>query len=409
MAAAENASTTDDSGVDRLDDPVAGEVRDPYPEYAQLREHSPVIRQESIFEGAKPSYVVYRHADVTRVLRDGDTFSSTIIGEGMAEVWGRKIIVGMDAPEHQRHRALVSVAFRQRTLARWEETLVKRVVHDLIDQFIDRGRVDLVSAYTFAFPAKVIAGVLGLPEEDYRQFQEWALGIINVASNWDRAVQCSGELRGYLARIVDQRREDTRDDLVSDLVTAELDGEKLDDEEIFSFLRMLLPAGIETTFRSSGNLLHLLLTHPEQLEAVRTDRSLIPAAIEEGLRYESPILVTPRVTTKEVSLSGVEIPAGSAVIAMLGSANRDSNAYDDPEAFDILRDPKQHVSFGTGPHLCLGMHLARMETRVALNALFDRLPDVGLDQDEAQRVDAHIHGSGLFRSPTCLPVVWNQA
>jgi cytochrome P450 len=404
----DDGPTTDDAGSDAFDDPVVGEVRDPYPDFVHLREHSPVVREESIFEGAAASYVVYRHADVMRVLRDGETFSSAVIAEGMGEVWGRKIIVGMDEPEHHRHRALVSVAFRQRTVARWEESLVGRVVDELIDQFIDRGRVDLVKEFTFPFPAKVIAGVLGLPEEDYRQFQRWAVGIINVARDWDRGVQCAGELRAYLEGIVDERRRDPRDDLVTDLVTAELDGEKLDDEEIFSFLRMLLPAGIETTYRSSGNLLYLLLTHPELLEAVRADRSLVPQAIEEGLRYESPVLLTLRVTTKATSLSGVEIPAGTVVTSMLASANRDPEAHDNAETFDILRDPLQHVSFGTGPHLCLGMHLARMETRVALNALFDRLPNLRLDEEEAQRVDAHIHGDMLFRSPTSLPVVWDR-
>jgi cytochrome P450 len=395
------------SDFDDFDDTATGGIRDPYPEFAHLREHSPVTIQESTFEGSAPSYVVYRHADVTRVLRDGETFSSAPIAEGMAEVWGRKIIVGMDAPDHQRHRALVSLAFRQRALARWEESLVKRVVDDLIDHFSDRGRVNLVTEYTFPFPAKVIAGVLGLPEDDYRQFQRWAVGIINVASNWDHAVRSAGELRDYLAGIVEQRRVEPRDDLVTDLVTAELDGEKLDDEEIFSFLRMLLPAGIETTFRSSGNLLYLLLTHPEQLEAVRADRNLIPAAIEEGLRYETPVLLTPRVTTAETSIGGVALPAGAGVTAMLASANRDPEVYDDPETFDIFRAPRQHLSFGTGPHLCLGMHLARMETRIALNALFDRLPNLRLDHDAAQRVDAHIHGDSLFRSPTALPVVWD--
>jgi cytochrome P450 len=396
----------DDLGMDGLNQPVAGEIRDPYPEFVQLREHSPVVRQESVFEGAPPSYVVYRHNDVMLVLRDHETFSSTVIAEGMGDVWGRKIIVGMDPPEHQRHRALVSVAFRQRTLTRWEESLVGRVVDELIDEFIDRGRANLVSEYTFGFPAKVIAGVLGLPEDDYEQFQRWAIGIINVSRDWERGVQCAGALREYLARIVDERRDDPRDDLVTDLVTAELDGERLDDEEIFSFLRMLLPAGIETTCRSSGNLLYLLLTHGEQLDALRTDRSLIPQAIEEALRYESPVGLTLRVTTKATSISGVDIPEGAVVASMLFSANRDPEAYDNPEQFDIFREPTQHLSFGTGPHLCLGMHLARMETRVALNALFDRLPNLRLDQDEAQRVDAHIHGDTLFRSPTSLPVVW---
>jgi cytochrome P450 len=174
------------------------------------------------------------------------------------------------------------------------------------------------------------------------------------------SVQYSRELRDYLSCVVEERRREPRDDLVTDLVTAELGGEALDDEEIYSFLRMLLPAGIETTYRSSGNLLYLLLTHPEQLDAIRDDRSLIPQAIEEGRRYESPVMITPRVTARPTTISEVEIPAGTIVTSMLGSANRDPEAYENPETFDIFRDPKQHLSFGAGPHLCLGMHLARL-------------------------------------------------
>src|SRR3977135_790822 len=143
-----------------LDAADPGAVRDPYPEFARLRRQSPVLRRDSIYDGAPPSYIVYRHDDVTRVLRDGATFSSAVIADGMREAWGRKIIVGMDAPEHLQHRALVSVAFRQRTLARWGESLVGRVVDELIDQFVDDGRADLVPVFTFTFPAKVISGIL---------------------------------------------------------------------------------------------------------------------------------------------------------------------------------------------------------------------------------------------------------
>jgi cytochrome P450 len=407
MAPTESGRTGEGVG-EFLDAADPGAVRDPYPEFARLRRDSPVLRRDSIYEGGPASFIVYRHDDVTRVLRDGATFSSAVIADGMREVWGRKIIVGMDAPEHHRHRALVSVAFRQSTLARWEDSLVRRVVNDLIDQFIDRGHANLVTEFTFAFPAKVIAGVLGLPEGDYRQFQQWAVGIINISSDWATAVRCSQELRDYLTRIVDERRQDPRDDLITDLVTAELDGEKLDDDEIYSFLRMLLPAGIETTYRSTGNLLYLLLTHPDQLDAVRADRSLIPQAIEEGLRYESPVLITLRVTTTDTSVSGVEIPAGAIVTSMLGSANRDPDAYDNPDTFDIFRDAKQHMSFGTGPHLCLGIHLARMESRLALNALLDRLSGLRLDPNETARLDAHVDGNLLLRSPTALPVVWEH-
>jgi cytochrome P450 len=385
-----------------------GYIRDPYPEFARLREHSPVARQEAAFVGGPPSYVVYSHEGVTKVLRDAATYSSTIITEGMGQVWGPKIIVGMDEPEHHRHRALVSVAFRQRTLARWEESLVGRVIDDLVYGFVEHGEADLVSEFTFAFPAKVISGVLGLPEQDYQQFQRWAVGIISIGRDWDRAIECSNELREYLETIVDARRLRPQDDLISDLVTAELDGEKLDDDEIYSFLRMLLPAGIETTYRSSGNLLFLLLTHPEQLEAVRADRSLVPQAIEEGLRYESPVLLTTRVTTTDTVLGDVEIPAGSSVTPMLASANRDPDAFDNAEAFDVSREATRHLSFGLGPHLCLGLHLARLETRVALNTLLDRLPNLQMDQDRAQRLDVHIGGDTLFRSPNRLPVIWDR-
>jgi cytochrome P450 len=207
---------------------------------------------------------------------------------------------------------------------------------------------------------------------------------------------------------VEERRVTPGADLITDLVSADLDGERLDDEEIYSFLRMLLPAGIETTYRSSGNLLYLLLTHPDQLDAVRTDRSLIPQAIEEGLRYESPILLTPRVATASTELRGVAIPAKTVVTAMVASANRDPEVYDDPETFDIYRNAHQHMSFGTGPHLCLGMHLARLETRVALNALLDRLPGLRLDREAAEKLDAHIQGDSLFRNPTSLPVIWDR-
>jgi cytochrome P450 len=392
-----------------LNGAVGNETRDPYPEFARLRRESPIVRHEPVFEGAPVSFVLYRHADITRVLRDGVTFSSSVIAQGMRDVWGRRIIVGMDAPEHQRHRALVSVAFRQRTLARWEESLVGRIVNDLIDQFIDRGHVDLVTDYTFEFPARVMSGVLGLPEEDFAQFQRWAIGIITVFRDWDNAIRCSAELTVYLSDIIEARRVEPRHDLITDLVNAELDGAKLDDEEIYSFLRMLLPAGIETTYRSSGNLLHLLLTHPEQLEAIRADRSLLPQAIEEGLRFESPILLTPRFVTTDTELSGVPIPAGSTVTAMVASANRDPAVYPAPETFDIFRDPKQHMSFGTGPHLCLGMHLARMETRIAVDALLDRLPGLRLDADEATRSDVHIQGDSMFRNPTALPITWQLA
>lgn len=388
---------------------IAGDVRDPYPRLAASRDQTPVERVANFLDPTgPPTYLIYRHADVTRLFKDNATFSSSNLRETMGPAMGDFIILGMDEPEHRRHRALVSTAFRQRALARWEEKLVASVVDRLIDGFVDRGQADLVPDFTFLFPSQVVAGVLGLPSEDFRQFQKWAIAIISLHTDWDRGITAAAELKAYLAAILEERRRDPHDDVISDLAQAELDGERLDDEEIFSFLRLLLPAGVETTFRSSGNLLHLLLTHPDQLDAVRNDSSLIPQAIEEGLRLEPPLLLTARVVMHDTELSGVPIPAGSTVTPMLGAANRDPSVFADPDRFDIFRDPHQHISFGHGVHVCLGMHLARMETRVALDRLLERLPNLRHDAARAQRDDAHIHGE-VFRSPTALPVLWDVA
>jgi cytochrome P450 len=395
-------------GFNNFDYRVAGDVRDPYPELAQTRRTTPVLAADAMTldHDGPGAFVVFRYEDVTRVLRENETFSSSVLRDVMGEVMGHEIILGMDEPEHRRHRSLVATAFRQSALARWEESLVQQVVDGLIDQFAARGWAELVGEFTFPFPTKVVAGVLGLPAEDYLQFQQWAVAIITANAEWDRGIVASNALKDYLAVVLEQRRNEPRDDLISELAQASLDGEHLSDDEIFSFLRLLLPAGVETTFRSSGNLLFLLLTHPDQLEAVREDRTLIPQAVEEALRLEPPLLITTRVTTKDTEISGVHIPKGSSVTPMLGAANRDENHYPNPDRFDIFRDPKQHISFGTGPHMCLGMHLARMETRVALSSLLDRLPNLRLDAAAVERDDAHIHGQ-IFRSPTTIPVIWD--
>ena len=387
---------------EHFDNSIAGDVRDPYPELADLRTNTPVLRVGG--EGEAPAmYVVSRYDDVAQVLLDGETYSSSMLTEIMGPAMGDYIILGMDEPEHRRHRALDGTAFRQKMLARWETELVRRVVDELIDRFADAGHAELVRQFTFQFPAQVIGGVLGLSREDFPQFQVWASAIISVNSAWERGIAASTALKEYLAGVLAERRAQPRDDLISDLAVAELDGERLDDEEIFSFLRLLLPAGVETTFRSSGNFIYALLTHPDQLDALRADASLMPQAIEEALRWEPPLLITSRVVTRDTELRGTPIPAGVNVTVMLGAANRDPARYADPDRFDIFRDPKQHISFGHGPHMCLGMHLARMETRVAITALLERLPNLRLDPDAH---DPHIHGQ-IFRSPTSLPVLFD--
>jgi cytochrome P450 len=312
-------------------------------------------------------------------------------------------MLGMDDPQHRRYRGLVSMAFRQKVLAQWEDELIARVAGELVDRFADRGHAELVREFTFPYPTQVIAGILGLPREDYRQFQRWSTAILSFFTKLDEAIAAAQELTEYIAAILVERRRQPRKDLISELAQAELDGERLSDEEIFSFLRLLLPAGVETTFRATGNLLFSLLSNPEQLDAVRNDRDLVPPAIEEALRLETPLLNITRLATKDAVIGEVPVPAGSTVMLMLAAANRDEERHSDPDRYNIFRaDPKPHISFGHGPHACLGLHLARLEMRTALNLLLDRLPDLRLDPNGD---DPHIRGQ-VFRSPTSLPVLF---
>ncbi|MBV8347901.1 MAG: cytochrome P450, partial [Mycolicibacterium sp.] len=256
-----------------------------------------------------------------------------------------------------------------------------------------------VRKFTVEFPTRVISKLLGLPEEDLPAFRKRAIQLISYNIDYKRAFEASAALKEYFLEQIEQRKSKPTDDIIGDLVTAELDGEKLSDEAIYSFLRLLLPAGLETTYRSSGSLFYLLLTHSDQLAAVTADRGLIPRAIEENLRYETPLTTVQRYTTEDTELQGVKIPAQSLVDVCIGSANRDERRWERSEEFDIFRKPLPHISFAAGEHTCLGLHLARLETRVALECILDRLTDIELLCDD----DPHIHGQP-FRSPTALPV-----
>jgi cytochrome P450 len=388
-----------------FDDAVSGDVRDPYTGFAAMQRLGPVQRLETSampHEESKPVFLVYRYDEIAEVLRDNQTFSSSIIINVFGDVFGKHVMLGMDEPEHRRYRSLVSAAFTQRALARRQDELVERVANELIDRFAGRGRAELVREFTFPYPTQIIAGLLGLPREDYPQFQRWSISLLSFTVNRERGIAASKALQEYFAPILAARRQEPRDDLISTLARAEIDGEQLSDDEIYSFLRLLLPAGVETTYRSTGNLLFGLLSNPDQLDAVRSDRSLVPQAIEEAVRWEAPLLTITRVAARDTELAGVAIPAGSAVMPMLGAANHDEERYPEPHRFDIFRAPTPHISFGHGVHVCLGMHLARLEMSVALNLLLDRLPGLRLDPAGD---DPHIRG-GVFRSPTSLPVLF---
>ena len=384
------------------------ECRDPYPEFAAMRAKAGVIEDTApsgamaamLGEGKK-SFIAVSYDAVSEILRDGRIFSSGAYRESMGAVMGPNILV-MDEPEHGRYRRLIQQAFSKKALEVWEEELVHPVVHGLVDAFVDRGSADLVRELTFPFPVHVIAGMLGLPEEDLPWFHARAVDVISVALDPMRGIQGSQQLGEYLTPIIEERRANPGKDLISVLATGELDGQELDNEHVLGFLRLLLPAGAETTYRSSSNLIFGLLSQPDQWQALADDRGLMIQAIEEGLRWEVPLTGIGRLCVEDTEVAGTKIPAGSYIQVLIGAANRDETRWDRADEFDIHRPPRQHMSFAFGPHRCLGMHLARMETKVCLEALLDRLPNLRLDPAAE---DVHITGRA-FRSPRSLPVLF---
>jgi cytochrome P450 len=338
------------------------------------------------------------------VLTHPDTFSSTIYDQIMGPVMGRTLLE-LEGAEHRASRALVSPSFRTALLERWRSELVEVVVHELIDRFAPRGRAELAREFTFAFPVQVIARIMGLPRQDYLRFQRLSIELLNVVYDWDCGIAASASLKAYFTEVLADRRRNPQDDLISTLAESEIDGTRLTDDEIFAFLLLILPAGVETTYRASGNLMVALLTEPALMAGLQADRSMLRGAFEEALRWEPPITTVVRRAVHDCELGGVAIPAGTHVSVSVAAANRDPTRYPDPDRFDPTRRNIAHLTFGGGPHLCLGMHLARMEATVAINALLDRLPDLRLDSNVPA---PHVVGVA-FRSPATLPVEFTPA
>ncbi|MBM3659619.1 MAG: cytochrome P450 [Actinobacteria bacterium] len=387
-----------------------GTVRDPYPVWAELRAQTPVFAgpmselfgidsmDEALLQ--QPPYTPLTFDAVQQVLRDGETFSSSGYADTIGIVFGHSILE-MDEPEHHAYRALIQQAFTRKAMETWEAEIVQPVVDRHIDAFRERGSADLVRELLFPFPVTVIGEMIGLPTDDLPVFHKKAVELISIMTDIEHGLNASAWLYEYFQGIITERRAAPRHDLISVLAQAELDGQQLSDDEIIAFLRLLLPAGAETTYRSSSNLMFGLLSNPDQLAALRDDRSLMPQAIEEGVRWDPPLTSIGRTCTKDTVVEGVLIPAGAPVMVCMAAANRDPSRWDRPDEFDIFREPKQHMSFAFGPHMCLGMHLARMETTVAVNALLD-LPDLRLDPEA---IDVHVSGLA-FRAPSALPVVF---
>jgi cytochrome P450 len=400
--------------TDPHDPPVTldttGEIS-PYPFFEHMRRTEPVFHgaltdNAMLPEELKPDdeWILFGYDGVCQAFRDDRVFTSAGYDKTIGLVMGHTILA-MGGKEHHDHRSLVTKAFRASALARWEPSVIGPVCDRLVDEFRHDGYADLVKALTFEFPTRIIATLLGLPREDLDMFRRLSLDLISIQTDIMAGLNAAAELHSYFLNQVEQRRRNPTNDIIGDLVVAEIDGKKLTDEAIIAFLRLLLPAGLETTYRSSGNLLYLLLTHPEQLAMILADRTLIPAAIEEGIRYESPLTMVMRTTTEDVQVSGCTIPAGAQIDLCVGSANRDETRWANPNAFDIRRPRQPHIAFAGGIHMCLGMHLARLETRVMLNCLLDRVTNLTLATDDGSGDEARIIGL-TFRSPNKLPVIF---
>src|SRR3954470_7574941 len=380
----------------------------PYSMLKELRAKAPVHPgwpEMGVFENPEEGqqiFSTYTFDAVKAVFTDNKTFSTKCY-EAIVRPLQGPTILEMQELEHQVYRRLHEFAFARSSMQRWEAELVRPLVERTVERLRDAERADLVEEVFMPIPVRVIAALIGLPESDVPEFHRLGIQLLGFQADMDTALKAYAQLREYFVGILADRRREPRDDMVTVLAEADIDGVRMSDEQIYGFMRNLLPAGAETTSRSTANLAFGLLTNPDQLAAVVADRSLLPQAIEEGIRWETPLLNFVRQTTRDVEFHGVAIPEGSMVSVNLGSASHDEARWDDPGRFDIFRERKPHIGFGHGAHVCIGMHLARLESTLFFNTLFDRLPGLRLDADAPSPYIAGMH----FRSPPHLKVVWD--
>jgi cytochrome P450 len=387
--------------------PFLPEVQqDPYPYYAYLRQHAPVYQVPGL-----GFWAVSRYDDVFALLRNPQAFSSSGFASALAGDLNpfppeAPAIIENNPPDHTRLRKLANRGFTPRRVASLE-VHIREVTHRLIEQLPTQGTFDLVREFSIPLPVIVIAELLGVPTERYRDFKRWSDDLVSATKTVmltpeerERIRQSTADLYAYLRDAIAAYRKQPGDNLLSDLVRAEEENQILTAEEVQSLAVFLLFAGNETTTNLIGNAMLALLGHPEELRKVQENPTLIPNLVEEVLRYDGPIQLLPRQTTQEVEIAGTTIPAGAVVMPLLGSANRDERKFPTPDRFDVTRNADGQVGFGFGIHFCLGAELARLEGRVALEALLGRFPALALKEPEVPRI-----ASLLIRGPQTLPLV----
>jgi cytochrome P450 len=387
-----------------------GIVMDPYPQVAELRRQAPVHKIDMRRHlGAPPDilvedlqkFAVLGWNEVREVFETPTVFSSTVLERTIGKMFGR--ITGvMDAPEHSRYRPLFMKAFMPNVVAQWGERYVAPIVDGLIDRFIDRGKVDLVREFAMYYPFLFICRQLGLLPADEETYHKMTLALLCVSIDPPHAEEAKVKLGNYYRARLEECRGKEGDDIVTRLANTEIAGEYLPEDIIISFLRLLLSAASDTTYRTTSNLFVGLLTNPDQLDALYRDRSLVPAAIEEVLRWEAPVTFNQRIAMRDYALGGVEIPKGALVEVWNGAGNRDPGHYPEPDRFDLFRKRDRHFAFSAGPHVCLGQHLARVEITRALNSILDRLPNLRPDPDQPPPQIAGINGRAPYAVHACF-------
>jgi cytochrome P450 len=373
-------------------------LRDPYPRYRELRERDPIH-----FNEARGSWILLRYADMVGVLRDDDRFSA----ERGPQVQGApRSMLSSDPPDHTRLRTLVNKAFTARTV-RNLQARIREIVDGLIADVAGNGGMEAISEFAYPLPITVIAEMLGVPSSDRDFFRDQsqkiavALGPIEDMDVALQAMDGRNHLVGYFNELVPKRREDPDEDLITALLQAEEAGDFLSHGELIAMLLLLLVAGHETTVNLIGNGLLALLRHPDQLDRLRNEEGIERSAIEELLRYDSPVTMTGRIAKEDVEIGGVEIAKGQSVSTILASANRDPDQFPEPDKLDLTRDPCNHLSFSAGIHYCLGAQLARLEGQIALSTLVRRFPNLRLATD-----DLRWRPAPILRGLEALPVVF---
>ncbi|HEV2758592.1 MAG TPA: cytochrome P450, partial [Acidimicrobiales bacterium] len=381
-----------------LSSPMLPENRgDPYRIYRFIREREPV------HHAPDGSWVLTRYDHSAALLRD-PRFSTNpallTVGpdvEAMSPVRqvGSSLMMFLDPPDHTRLRSLVSQAFTPRMV----ESLRPRIqslVDELLDAVVETGEMDVLEDFAYPLPTVVICELLGVPAEDRHQFKAWSADASRLLDGYlDKAAMDRGMVAGmylfqYFTDLVRERRAEPRNDLLSAMLAAEDDGERLSHAELLSTATLLFIAGFETTMNLVGNGTLALLRNPDQLARLRNDRSLIRTGVEELLRYDGPVHVTARIATQDVEIGGEVVREGEQAVAILGAANRDPDQFPDPDRLDVARTPNRHLGFGGGPHFCLGAALARMEGQIAFDTMLRRLPDMELATTEPTYRDHYV-------------------